>query len=56
MQKYEADQEYMFTLRETVMVAGIRFSRTETHFAKGSVLAAIVEQEGENVIDTAHAR
>ena len=56
MQKYEADQEYMFTLRESVKVDGIRFSRTETHYAKGSVLTAIVEQEGEDVIDTAHAR
>ncbi|WP_172123223.1 hypothetical protein [Devosia sp. 919] len=56
MSKFEADQEYMFTLRESVKVEGIRFSRTETHFAKGSLLTAIVEQEGEHVIDTAVSR
>ncbi|WP_173087712.1 hypothetical protein [Devosia sp. 1635] len=56
MSKFEADQEYMFTLRESVKLDGIRFSRTETHFAKGLLLAAMVEQEGEKVIDTAVPR
>ena len=54
--RYEPETTYLFRLFKTVkLVQGGRFARSDEHEAKGALLNLIVNQEGEDAVDTAYA-
>jgi|GEM_PF-3099234 len=53
--RYEPDTTYLFRLLKSVKVEGGRYARSDEHRAKGELLNKIVDQEGEDAIDTAYA-
>ena len=55
-QRYEPHTTYLFRLFKTVKLdQGGRYPRSDEHRAKGELLNKIVDQEGEDAIDTAYA-
>lgn len=52
---YEPDKTYTFVLMRKVRLSGMLLPVAARHEAKGAVLNAIIDQEGEDVIDTADA-
>ena len=54
--RYEPETTYLFRLLKSVKLKeGGRYARSDEHTAKGELLNKIVDQEGEDAIDTAYA-
>ena len=54
--RYEPETIYTFRLFQTVKLReGGRYARSDQHEAKGELLNKIVDQEGEDAVDTAYA-
>lgn len=53
---YEDKAEYEVKLMRTVMFRGAKLLPLPTHDMSGKMLNALIEQEGGDVVDTAHAR
>ena len=53
--RYEPDTTYVFRLFKSVKFQGGRYSRSDDHRAAGVLLNGIVDQEGDDAVDTAYA-